>query len=538
MQPLFDGSEDVFYVESWQRRRDGERRLLAWWCRALKDENGKVTGALSSARDITERKAAEQALRESEERYRKLLGVAPVGIGVHSEDEILFANQACAEILGARSAEEIVGRKISEFVLPDRLDAARERVRKLMAGGEALYHLEDIYLRLDGTTVPVDVIGAPMIYQGSHAVQVIITDISERREAERAVRESEQRYRELVESIDDILYVTDGTGKITYLNKALERISGYTRDELLEKNYMELLTPESLRKVAELFKTQRKGKDVGLFEISISDKDGKIKVIEAREQMVWEGDRIVQMRGLGRDITARKRAEERIYHLSRVLESIRNIDQLIVRVQNQDTLLTGACEILCEVSGYYFVWIGLASEEDGRVVPAAHWGYEDGYLDGITVTWDETVTSRGPIGTAIRTRRPSVFNDIATNPDFEPWRDEALKRGYRSCMAIPITMGRRTYGALGVYSDNTDIFDDEEVTLLTEVAEDIAFALNAIEAETERKRSVTALAESEERYRSLIDNMSIGIYRNTPGKKGGFVFSNRALLTMLGVESF
>jgi PAS domain S-box-containing protein len=538
VQPLFDGTRDSVYVESLQRRRDGRLRLLAWWSRSLKDENGRVSGALSSARDITEQKAAEQALRESQERYRDLLELAPVGIAVQSEGKIVFTNPEGARIIGAKSPEEVIGRDISSIIHPDSLEGARDRIRRMMSGEQGVYPAENTYVRLDGSSVPVDVIAASVTYEGNPAVQVIVTDISSRKEAERAIRDSEQRYRELVESIDDILYVTDGTGKITYLNKALERISGYTRDELLQKNYMELLTPESLRKVTELFKTQRKGSDVGLFEISIVDKDGKVRIIEAREQMVWEGNRIVQMRGLGRDITARKRAEERIYHLSRVLESIRNIDQLIVRVENRDTLLTGACEILCEVSGYYFVWIGLVSERDGRVVPAAHWGYEDGYLDGITVTWNETVTSRGPIGTAIRTRRPSVFNDIATNPDFAPWRDEAQKRGYRSCMAIPITIGRRVYGAFGVYSDHTDIFDDEEVTLLTEVAEDIAFALNAMEAEEERKRSVTALAESEQRYRSLIDNMTIGIYRNTPGKKGRFIFSNRALLTMLGVPSF
>ncbi len=665
MQPLFDGGEDVFYIESWQRRADGQRRLLAWWCRALKDENGKVTGALSSARDITEhnaaeealresekryhslfsymlegyayckmifddrnhpvdfiyldvnesferltglenvagkrvtevipgvresspelfeiygrvamtgkservelhfkpldqwlsisvysiergyfvsvfdniteRKVAEEALRESEERYRNLLDLAPVGIAVQSEGKIVFSNPAGAQIIGAQSPEEVTGRELSKIIHPDWLQDALDRIRRMMSGEKGLYPSENVYLRLDGTPVPVDVIATALTYQGKPAVQVIVTDISKRKQAEQAIKESEQRYRELVENIDDIMYVTDGTGKIIYLNKALERISGYTRQELLQKNYMELLTPESLRKVIELFKRQKKGQEVGLFEISIVDKDGKIKVVEAREQMIWDGDRIVQMRGLGRDITERKRAEERIYHLSRVLESIRNIDQLIVRVEDQDTLLSGACEILCEVSGYYFVWIGLVREEDKRVVPAAHWGYEDDYLENITVTWDDSPTGAGPIGTAIRTRRPSVFNDIAGDPDFLPWRDPALKRGYRSCMGIPIMTGKRVYGALGVYSDLAGIFGDEEASLLEEMAEDIAFALTAIEAEAERLHSVTALAESEERYRSLIDNIPIGIYRNTPGKKGIFIFSNRALLNMLGVPSF
>ncbi|MBN2224372.1 MAG: PAS domain S-box protein [Deltaproteobacteria bacterium] len=488
-------------------------------------------------RDVTQRKRALKALHESEERYRELLELAPVGIAVQSEGRIVFTNPAGAAIIGAGSPEEVTGREIAEIIHPDHIKKTRERISRMMAGEQGVYPAENVYVKLDGTPIPVDVIAASITYRGKPAIQVIVTDISKRREAERAISESEERYRELVESIDDLIYITDGTGKLVYLNKALERVSGYTRDELLQKNYMDLLTPDSLKKAVGLFKKQKKGEDIGLFELSIIDKDGKIKILEAREQIVWEGDRIVKTRGFGRDITERKNAEERINHLNRVLESIRNIDQLIVRVKDRQTLLAGACEILCEVSGYYFVWIGLVGEEDKRVRPAAHWGFEDGYLKDITVTWDDSPTGRGPMGTAIRTGKTCVFNDIANSPDFRPWQDDAIKRGYRSTMAIPIMVNKRVYGALGVYSDLVNSFNDEEAASLVEMAEDIAFALSAIETEAERRRSEEALAESEERYRSLIDNIPIGIYRNTPGKKGNFIFCNRALLDMLGVSS-
>ncbi len=80
VQPVFNGQDDIIYVESWQRRKDGEKRLLAWWCRALKDERGQATGALSSARDITERKRIEEELRKSEDTFRTLSFLAPSGI--------------------------------------------------------------------------------------------------------------------------------------------------------------------------------------------------------------------------------------------------------------------------------------------------------------------------------------------------------------------------------------------------------------------------------------------------------------------------
>ena len=101
VQPLFNGSRDVIYLESYQRRRDGEKRLLAWWCRVLKDENGQVTGALSSARDITERKRAEETLRRSEENFRHSLDDSPMGVRiVTKEGETIYANRTILNIYG------------------------------------------------------------------------------------------------------------------------------------------------------------------------------------------------------------------------------------------------------------------------------------------------------------------------------------------------------------------------------------------------------------------------------------------------------
>ncbi len=503
---LADPSLTISWTSDYEYyRKDGSSFWSEITLTLIRDADGRPEGFLGVGRDITERREAERALRESEERYRDLLDLAPVGIAVQSEGKVVFTNAAGARIIGAGSPEEITGLDISEIIHPDHLGEAGERIRRMMQGEQGLYPAENVYVKRDGTPVPVDVIATPINYRGKPAVQIIVTDISKRKEAEKAITESQERYRDLVENIADIVYITDGTGQIIYLNEALERVSGYTRDELLRKNYMELLTPEALEKVTKLFKTQKKGGEIGAYEVSFVDKNGKIKIIEVREQLIWEGKRIVQFRGIGRDVTERKRSEERIAHLNRVLESIRNIDQLIVRVKGRETLLTGACEILCEVSGYYFVWIGLIREEDKRVRPAAYWGFEDGYLKDITVTWDDTPTGRGPMGTAIRTKRACVFNDTADNPDFQPWRDESLKRGYRSLIAVPVIIGGRVYGALGVYSSRANVFDDEEVTLLEEVAEDIAFALSAIEAETERERSEKALKDSEEKFRDFFE---------------------------------
>ncbi len=219
----------------------------------LRDADGRPSGFLGVGRNTTERREAEEALRESEERYRKLLEIAPVGIAVQSEGKIVFTNMEGAKILGAGSPDEITGRDIKQIIHPDYLKDAEDRIKRMLSGEEGLYPAENVYVRLDGTAVPVDVLATPLTYRGKPAVQVIVTDISRRKEAELALRESEQRYRELVENIADIVYVTNEQGKITFLNSAAEEFIGRRREEVIGRSFADFLAPGSLETAADVF---------------------------------------------------------------------------------------------------------------------------------------------------------------------------------------------------------------------------------------------------------------------------------------------
>jgi signal transduction histidine kinase/ActR/RegA family two-component response regulator len=135
----------------------------------------------------------------------------------------------------------------------------------------------------------------------------------------------------------------------------------------------------------------------------------------------------------------------------------------------------------------YLVWIGGVVPDSKRVMPLAGAGPAADYLDVVAITWDESDTGRGPIGTAIRERRTVVCQDTAADPDFAPWREPALTRGYRSLAAAPLIHNSRLFGAIAVYADLPGAFDDEELRLLTELAADLAFALQTIEDERERR---------------------------------------------------
>ncbi|MEW5734299.1 MAG: transporter substrate-binding domain-containing protein [Thermodesulfobacteriota bacterium] len=147
--------------------------------------------------DITGRKRAEEALRESEERYRSLLQMAPVGIAVQQDGRIVFANPAGLRLLGAGSHEEIIGKPIEEIIHPDWLQEAKARIQGLLTGDAGLYSAESRYVRLDGRVIDVVVMASPLVFNGKPAVQVIASDITERKKAE---QEQEELHAQLAQA--------------------------------------------------------------------------------------------------------------------------------------------------------------------------------------------------------------------------------------------------------------------------------------------------------------------------------------------------
>lgn len=200
------------------------------------------------------------------------------------------------------------------------------------------------------------------------------------------------------------------------------------------------------------------------------------------------------------------RTERNLRHLNQILRAIRDINQTITREKDATKLLEEACQILLQTRGYVLVWVGLKDKARKRVRVVARAGKASDYLDGIVITWDDTPTGRGPTGSALRSLQPIVCRDIANDPNYAPWRKEALARGFACSAAIPMLYGGEVLGALNVYGDRPGLFDEEEVTLLQEVANDLAFALVSLRREVERQQLHEALRASEARYQAFFDS--------------------------------
>jgi PAS domain S-box-containing protein len=202
-----------------------------------------------------------------------------------------------------------------------------------------------------------------------------------------------------------------------------------------------------------------------------------------------------------REIVERKRAERELLRLNRAHKALSDCCQAVIRAQAEPELLNTVCGIIVEVCRYSMVWIGFAENDEAKsVLPVVCAGSEDGYLDTLNVTWADAERGRGPTGTAIRTGNVATCTNMVTDPAFKLWREEAIKRGYASSIALPLIGDDKVFGAITMYSPDADPFSEGEVKLLAELADNVSYGINTLrmraaqkEAEDERETFVQFL---------------------------------------------
>ena len=200
--------------------------------------------------------------------------------------------------------------------------------------------------------------------------------------------------------------------------------------------------------------------------------------------------------------------------VDRARSAISRCNQALVRAGDEPQFLRELCRVIVEVAGYRLCWVGFAERDQGKTVrPVAHAGYEDGYLETVHVTWADTERGRGPVGTAIRTREPVVFRDVTHDPDFAPWRAEALRRGYGSVIGIPLLSGTEVLGALAIYAAEPDAFDDDEVQLLGELADDLCYGIVALRTRAAHQRAEEALKRANDELEHRVEERTAELSR-------------------------
>ncbi|QAU14158.1 PAS domain S-box protein [Halorubrum sp. BOL3-1] len=193
------------------------------------------------------------------------------------------------------------------------------------------------------------------------------------------------------------------------------------------------------------------------------------------------------------------RSSRRAVNLWRIRTIRSEINQALIRSKSRSNAEARVCEIISESEPYLFTWIGEMDSKTQRLEPRAWAGIGKDYLDDITVTADDTETGQGPGGTALQERRIAVSQNVQQDPDFEPWREDALERGYQSLAAVPLEYEDTFYGVLGVYAEQPNAFDEDERNLLAEIGDDIAHAFHSIEVQDQ-------LRTERDQRRALFEN--------------------------------
>jgi PAS domain S-box-containing protein len=324
-------------------------------------------------------------------------------------------------------------------------------------------------------------------------------EVQERQRAEEALKTERQRFYSVLERIPAYVALIAPNCTIPYSNREFKRRFGDPGNRLCYEFLLGLEAPCEGCQALEVFKTNTPaiwewagpdGNTYQIYDHPFTDVDGSPLVLE-----------------LGVDITRLKQAEQQAVSLGRMYRMLSQVNETIVRAQDQETLFRQVCRIMMETGDFLLAWVGLVDRETRLLKAATQFDLMDEYLQNLTIPLDDIPEGRGPTGTAVREGRFDVCHDIAADPRMAPWREQALVRGFRSSAAFPLRVGAKIVGALTVYAGRPKFFTEDEIALLESLADDLAFALDFMDREARRHRAEAALRESEERLRHLASQL-------------------------------
>ena len=212
------------------------------------------------------------------------------------------------------------------------------------------------------------------------------------------------------------------------------------------------------------------------------------RMVEERTAELTESNRLLRL--LKKEIKERTRMGQELCRVNRALKTMGECNMALVRATEEMALLKDVCDIIVKVGGYSLVWVGYAKEDRERNVRVlSKAGWDDDYLNTVRFTWDDEGGIRNPVGRAIRNKKPCIVKNGQGDAKTPQWRFEATKRGYASSISLPLMRNSVAFGALNIYSTERDAFDEQEVRLLTELTNDLAFGIMVLRTRIAHKRA-------------------------------------------------
>ncbi|RTY95140.1 PAS domain S-box protein [Flavobacterium sp. GT3R68] len=472
-------------------------------------------------KDVTEKKRADFIIEQNEKRFRALVenndGIITL---IDQNMKTLFRSSSSARVNGY-SHEEYENLAPEDYFHPDYLEYVLEMMKKSLANPGIpipvlfqVKHKKGHYIWLEG--VITNMLDDPSV----KGVIANLKDITDRKKDTETLISERDKFAKIAATSPGLIYSMrqskNGTLSYPYASDAIQEIYGFTYDEIKDdaSKIFKLIHPDDLDYVINKI-VETNSKLIPLKE--------EYRYLHPTKGLVWhdvnslpviEPQGTVICHGIITDITSRVLAEQKINKANRLYLFISQIDQMIVRTSEKQTLFREACDIAVNIGKFKMAWIGIIDEESRNVIPAMIAGEENGYLSRVkTISTEDIPEGRGPSGTAIREERSVICNDIE-NASWELlWKEDALERDYLSSMSIPIKKFGKVFGVFSFYANEKNFFDSEEIALLEEATSDVAFALEYFESEALRKKAEEGIFESEQRYHTLTEVSPVGIFR-------------------------
>jgi len=208
------------------------------------------------------------------------------------------------------------------------------------------------------------------------------------------------------------------------------------------------------------------------------------------------------------DITEQKTKELKLKRLNRTLNALRHSSEALSKIKLEKEYLDEVCKIIVNDCGHSMVWIGYKEFDEYKTVkPVSFYGFEEGYIRTLKITWADTELGRGPTGTAVRTGKPSFCRNMHTDPKFKPWRTEALKRGYASSLVLPLIMEKEVFGAISIYFKDPDPFTEEEIFLLSELANDLSYGIRTLRLQQAKNKAEEKIEQAVKLWQITFDSI-------------------------------
>lgn len=445
--------------------KSGEERIILWSNSSfVHPETGQIT-AIAIGYDITQNKLAEERLRESENRFKETADLLPQMIfEVDLDGQLTFINQAGPQMFGYAPDSVEQYPNVLNVIHPDDRERAIDSLFRLRSGGESRGN-EYRAVRADGSVFPVLVYTTGVRREGKVVgYRGMLVDITERKQAEEQLRQSQEAFRDLVENVDDVLYTLDSNFAVTYVSPAVKNVLGYEPEELMGVNALSLIHPEDLPEIERAVQDTIGGRQYPS-EYRMIAKSGEARWVRTQSRAIFEGDKFVGVRGVLADIDERKRTENELHESRRRFERVAQQSREMVWEVAPDGIFTYVSQACEEILGYrpeemigklhFYDLQAEAERERFKTLSLAQIGRQDSFhnqvnkamtKDGRTVWF---LTSGSPVLDADGNLKGYVGADLDITERIEMEKDLYIKDRALATAANAITMadleGRITY---------------------------------------------------------------------------------------------